>query len=293
MRHPDPNFGYPSMSLLKHERLASCLEISLGQSFMRTGAQVLDSHIDAISWEQAVARISGWAASHQSRFVTFCNVHSVVTASQDAAFHEVIAQADLALPDGGPVAWALRREGFSDQERVSGPDLMWHYLAHAEQEGQSVFFYGSALDTLEKLRTRIEAHFPKLKIAGLESPPFRALTPAEDQAYVDQINRSGANVVFVSLGCPKQEAWMKDHRGRIRAVMLGVGAAFDYHSGLLDRAPLWAQKAVLEWLFRLCSEPRRLFKRYLVTNTIFIGRTLKAMMMGPPPHPNSREDDQC
>jgi len=279
------------MSLLKRERLVSRLDISLGQSFMRKGAQVLDSHIDALSWEQAIARISGWAESRQSRFVTFCNVHSVVTASQDASFHEVIAQADLALPDGAPVAWALRREGFADQERLSGPDLMWRYLGHAEQTGQSVFFYGSTPETLEKLRARIGAHFPKLKIAGLESPPFRKLSPAEDQAYIDQINRSGANVVFVSLGCPKQEAWMAAHRGRIRSVMLGVGAAFDYHAGTIERAPVWAQKAGLEWLYRLCSEPRRLFKRYLVTNSIFIGRTLKAMMVGHPT-PARHKDDQ-
>lgn len=279
------------MSLLKLERLVSRLEIPLGHSFMRKGAQVLDSHIDALSWDQAIARISGWAFGRQSRFVTFCNVHSVVTASRDAAFHEAISEADLTLPDGAPVAWTLRREGFVDQERLSGPDLMWRYLAHAEEVGQSVFFYGSAPGTLEKLHARISEHFPKLKIAGLESPPFRELSPAEDQAYIDQINNSGANVVFVSLGCPKQEAWMAAHRGRIHAVMLGVGAAFDYHAGTIKRAPLWAQKAGLEWLYRLCSEPRRLFKRYLVTNTIFIGRTAKALILGHHP-PVSHKDDQ-
>lgn len=280
MRHPDPNFGYPSMSLLERERLVSRLDIPVGQSFMRQGAQVLDSHIDALSWEEAIARISGWATSRQSRFVTLCNVHSVVTASQDDAFHRVIAQADLALPDGAPVAWALRREGFGAQQRLSGPDLMWRYLEHAEQLGQSVFFYGSTQATLGKLQTRIQAHFPRLKVVGLESPPYRELSPTEDQAYIDQINRSGANVVFVGLGCPKQEAWMAAHRGRIRAVMLGVGAAFDYHAGTVQRAPVWMQKSGLEWLHRLCSEPRRLLKRYLATNSVFVYRTLKAMLVG-------------
>lgn len=280
MRHPDPNFGYPSMSLLERERLVSRLDIPVGQSFMRQGAQVLDSHIDALSWEEAIARISGWASSRQSRFVTLCNVHSVVTASQDESFQRVISQADLALPDGAPVAWALRREGFVNQQRLSGPDLMWRYLAHAEQTGQSIFFYGSTQSTLDKLQARIQAVFPNLKLVGLESPPYRELSAEEDQAYVDQINQSGANVVFVGLGCPKQEAWMAAHRGRIRAVMLGVGAAFDYHAGTIQRAPVWMQKSGLEWLHRLCSEPRRLFKRYLHTNSVFVYRTLKSMLVG-------------
>src|SRR3989344_2724314 len=247
MRHPDPNFGYHSISLLERERLVSRLDIPVGQSFMRQGAQVLDSHIDALSWGEAIGRISGWATSRQSRFVTLCNVHSVVTASQ---------------------------------ERLSGPDLMWRYLAHAEHTGQSIFFYGSTQDTLGKLKARIQAQFPRLKLVGMESPPYRELSPEEDQAYVDQINQSGANVVFVGLGCPKQEAWMASHRGRIRAVMLGVGAAFDYHAGTIQRAPLWMQKSGLEWLHRLCSEPRRLFKRYLHTNSVFVYRTLKAMLVG-------------
>lgn len=280
MRHPDPNFGYPSMSLLERERLAPRLDIPMGAGFVRQGALVLDSHIDALSWEETISRISGWASSRQSRFVTLCNVHSVVTASQDASFHRVIAQADLALPDGAPVAWALRREGFASQQRLNGPDLMWRYLAHAEQTGQSVFFYGSTQQTLDLLRARIEGQFPDLKIAGMESPPYRELSAEEDQAYVDQINQSGANVVFIGLGCPKQEAWMASHRGRIRAVMLGVGAAFDYHAGTIQRAPLWMQKSGLEWLHRLCSEPRRLFKRYLHTNSVFVYRTLKAMLLG-------------
>jgi N-acetylglucosaminyldiphosphoundecaprenol N-acetyl-beta-D-mannosaminyltransferase len=282
MRHPDPNFGYPTMSLLDRERLLARLDPQPGRPFMRQGAQVLDSHIDAVTWDEAVTRIVGWATTRQSRFVTLCNVHSVVTASQNADFNKVIAQADLALPDGAPVAWALRREGFSEQERISGPDLMWRYLAVAEELGQSVLFYGSSQDTLDRLRVRIKARFPRLKIAGMVSPPFRTLSPEEDQADVDMINASGANVVFVGLGCPKQEAWMAAHRGRIRAVMLGVGAAFDYHAGTIQRAPVWMQKCGLEWLHRLASEPRRLAKRYAVTNSIFIYRTLKSMLVGNP-----------
>ena len=289
MRHPDPNFRYPSLSLLDRERMLAVVKpTTTNKAFMRRGAHVLDSHIDAASWDEVISRIAGWAAHRQSRVVALCNVHSVVTASQDVAFNKVIAQSDLALPDGAPVAWAMRREGFAQQERISGPDLMWRYLGVAEQLGQSVFFYGSTNDTLDRLAVRIKAAFPKIKIVGLESPPYRELSDAEDQAYVDQINQSGAHVVFVGLGCPKQEAWMASHRGRIKGVMLGVGAAFDYHAGTIQRAPVWMQKAGLEWLHRLASEPRRLAKRYTVTNSIFIYRMAKCALLG---HSAAQQED--
>ncbi len=281
MRHPDPNFGYPSLSFVERERMLAGVKPTIpSKAFMRHGAHVLDSHIDAVTWDEAISRIAGWAAHRQSRFVALCNVHSVVTASQEDSFQKVIAQADLALPDGAPVAWALRREGFANQQRINGPDLMWRYLAKAEQLGQAVFFYGSSNNTLDRLTTRIKAAFPRLKIVGMESPPFRELTAEEDQAYVDQINQSGAHVVFVSLGCPKQEAWIANHRGRVKSVMLGVGAAFDYHAGTIQRAPSWMQKIGLEWLHRLASEPRRLAKRYAVTNSVFVYRMAKSALLG-------------
>jgi len=247
---------------------------------MRRGSHVLGSHIDAVQWDEALSRIITWAERHQSRYVALCNVHSVVTAHQDDSFHSVIAHADMALPDGAPVAWSMRRDGFPGQQRLSGPELMCRYLAEAEKIGQSVFFYGSTENTLNKLLARIKSIFPALNVAGAVSPPFRELSAEEDQAYVDQINQSGAHVVFVSLGCPKQEAWMAAHRGRIRAVMIGVGAAFDYHAGTIQRAPVWMQKAGLEWFHRLCSEPRRLFKRYAMTNSVFIFQMLKQELFG-------------
>lgn len=246
---------------------------------MRTGAQVLDTHIDAMDWAEAIRRIVEWGAGHESRYVTLCNVHSVVTASQDANFREVIQGADMALPDGAPVAWAMRHDGFPQQRRLNGPDLMWRYLAKAELIGQSVFFYGSTDTTLERLRIQITTAFPKLHIAGLYSPPFRELSVEEDQSDVDLINASGANAIFVGLGCPKQEVWMAQHRGRIHGVMLGVGAAFDYHAGTIQRAPAWMQKTGLEWFHRLCSEPRRLAHRYTNTNSIFLYRTFMHMLM--------------
>lgn len=274
MRHPDPDFGYPSQSF--GDRMTRQVRPSAARhAGVLRGAYVLDSFIDASTWEDTLGRIVSWGAQRQSRYITLCNVHSVVTASQDTAFGTVIRQADMALPDGAPVAWAMRRQGFDKQQRINGPDLMWRYLAIAERIGQTVYFYGSTEATLDKLRTRLAQQFPNLRIAGTLSPAFRDLTAEENQAHVDAINQSGAHVVFVGLGCPKQEAWMAQHRGRIQAVMIGVGAAFDYHAGTIKRAPSWMQKAGLEWLHRLASEPRRLARRYLTTNTTFMASMIR------------------
>ncbi|HYD97612.1 MAG TPA: WecB/TagA/CpsF family glycosyltransferase [Noviherbaspirillum sp.] len=236
----------------------------------RKGEAVLEAFIDAVSWEEALARITQWGAARESRYVCICNVHSVVTTTNDVEFKIAVNNADMATPDGAPIAWALRRLGHPSQERINGPDLMLKYLAEAERLDQSVFFYGSTDSTLARLHAALSARFPGLRIVGSYSPPFRPLTRDEDEAIIRTINDSGANVVFVGLGCPKQEKWMADHRGRVNAVMVGVGAAFDYHAGVVKRAPLWWQQNGLEWLYRLGSEPRRLFKRYMVTNTLFV-----------------------
>lgn len=236
----------------------------------RKGQAVLEAFIDAVTWDEAVGQITRWGADHQSRYVCICNVHSVVTTTSDVEFKIAVNNADMATPDGAPIAWALRRLGHSTQERINGPDLMMKYLQEAERLDQVVFFYGSTESTLAKLRVTLAKQFPRLRIGGTYSPPFRALSLEEDEQIIEMINGSGANVVFVGLGCPKQEKWMADHRGRINAVMIGVGAAFDYHAGVIKRAPIWWQRNGLEWLYRLGSEPRRLFKRYMVTNTLFV-----------------------
>jgi N-acetylglucosaminyldiphosphoundecaprenol N-acetyl-beta-D-mannosaminyltransferase len=236
----------------------------------REGAHVIDAFIYALSWDETLSRITKWAKARESRYVCICNAHSVVTVSQDAKFKQVISKADMATPDGMPVAWMLRKQGFVGQERINGPDLMWKYCEQAAQSGEVVYFYGSTNKTLQLLSTKLLSAFPALRIGGAYSPPFRQESEAEDEAIVSAINASGAGVVFVGLGCPKQEMWMAAHRNRIHAVMIGVGAAFDYHAGTIQRAPLWMQKNGLEWLHRLCSEPGRLWKRYFITNTLFI-----------------------
>lgn len=236
----------------------------------RRVGRVLSASIDILDWAEAIARIQAWGSRRESRYVCITNVHSVVTAEQDKTFGQVLAEADMVTPDGAPVAWMLRKQGYVGQQRINGPDLMWKYCEQASFRGESIFLYGGSDETLAILQRRLMECFPGLVIAGAISPPFRALSAEEDAADVAQINASGAGTVWVSLGCPKQEKWMAAHRGKINSVMLGVGAAFDYHAGTIVRAPLWMQRSGLEWFHRLCSEPRRLWKRYLVTNTLFV-----------------------
>jgi N-acetylglucosaminyldiphosphoundecaprenol N-acetyl-beta-D-mannosaminyltransferase len=237
----------------------------------RTRGSVLGARIDALSWDGTLGRLLDWARQRESRYVAICNAHVVVSASGDADYREVINGADMATPDGAPVAWMLRRQGFSGQRRISGPDLMWALAERCAAHGVPVYCYGSMAQTLGLLAQRLRAAFPTLEV-HVEAPPFRALTEQEDADAVARINASGAGVVFVGLGCPKQERWMAQHRGRVQAVMVGVGAAFDFHAGTVRRAPRWMHARGLEWLHRLASEPRRLWKRYLVTNTLFVWR---------------------
>src|SRR5262245_12643511 len=150
----------------------------------------------------------------------------------------------------------------------------------AERTGEKIYLYGSTPATLDLLVAQLKRWYPRLDIAGMHSPPFRPATPREDAEIVARINQSGAGVVFISLGCPKQELWMAEHRGRIGAVMIGVGAAFDYHAGTVKRAPVWMQRSGLEWVYRVMSEPRRLWRRYLVTNSLFIYYVLAGLIGG-------------
>jgi N-acetylglucosaminyldiphosphoundecaprenol N-acetyl-beta-D-mannosaminyltransferase len=240
-------------------------------------ARVLGVRIHAVDWPTALQTIAGWASRRESRCVYLCNVHSVVTASQQAEFGAVIAAADLATPDGAPVAWMLRRLGCARQQRISGPDLMQRYCALAAQSGHGVYLLGGTDDMLVRLQRALLEQHPGLRIAGVCSPPFRALSAQEDDAIVGAINGSGASVVWVGLGCPKQELWMHAHRGRVHAVMIGVGAAFPYLAGITRRAPPWMQRFGLEWLHRLASEPRRLWRRYAITNSRFIAGALRQL----------------
>jgi len=245
----------------------------------RSAVRVLGVRLDAVDWSEALGRIATWAARREARYVVACNVHSVVTAGDDPTMMQAVNGADLATADGAPIAWLMRKAGCEMQERICGPDLMWQYFEQAAPRGESVFLYGSTDHVLARLSARIAKRFPGLRIAGCYSPPFRALTPDEDAEVVARINRSGAQTVWVALGCPLQEKWMAEHRESIQAVQIGVGAAFAFHAGVNRRAPSWMQRAGLEWLHRLLCEPRRLAHRYLVTNTRFVTRAARDIFL--------------
>lgn len=246
----------------------------------RVGGRVLGAFIDALTPGQAVDTILGWARARESRTVCFVNVHSVVTSRDDASMHDALASADLCLPDGAPVAWHLRHGGFPGQQRVCGPDTMTQLLARAEADGIGVFFYGSAQSTLDALSDAIRRDYPALSLRGAFSPPYRQLAAEELAEHVAMINASGAGLVFIGLGCPKQEKWMAQQHGSIRGVCLGVGAAFDFLAGTTARAPSWMRACGLEWLHRLSSEPGRLARRYAETNLKFVALTLAERLTG-------------
>ena len=236
----------------------------------RIREDVVGLPIDVLHWDETISRIFEWAERRESRTVCVCDVHSVVRARRDNAHADAIISADLVTPDGAPVAWVLRRKGHRGQQRISGPDLMLACCRKAAEAGTEMFLYGANPSTLRGLERRLRQDFPGINIVGAISPPFRTLSADEDAAIVAEINASAARIVWVGLGCPKQEAWMKAHHHRIQAVMVGVGAAFDFHAGVVRRAPLWMRRSGFEWFHRILQDPRRLAKRYLVSNTTFM-----------------------
>lgn len=244
----------------------------------RLTATVLGTPIDVLTWDEAVGRLRLWATRRESRYVCICNAHSVVTALHDPTFAAALVRADMATADGAPVAWMMRRLGHAGQGRISGPDLMWRYCQAVAGSGEGIFLYGAAPHTLDLLEQSLLAAFPGLRICGKRSPPFRPLSVDEEQQDIDLINAAGAGIVWVSLGCPKQELWMARHAGQIKAVTVGVGAAFNFHAGQIGRAPEWMRRSGLEWLHRLASEPRRLWRRYLVTNSLFIANAARQLL---------------
>ncbi len=206
----------------------------------------------------------------KGRYICFSNVHTLVTAVENEKYRKILNRSAYTFPDGAPVAWKLRMDGNVTAERIAGPDFMDAMFDVTSDGSVSHFFYGSSPETLERLAGRIKARYPQIKIAGKYAPPFRKLSAKEDEDITALINGSDADIVWVGLGAPKQEVFMHSHRNKIKSLMIGVGAGFDFHAETAKRAPLWMQKLYLEWLYRLCTEPKRLAGRYFKTNTKFI-----------------------
>jgi N-acetylglucosaminyldiphosphoundecaprenol N-acetyl-beta-D-mannosaminyltransferase len=227
-------------------------------------ADVLGVKISVIDMPQAVETIAHWLVNGERAYVCVTPAHSVMDCHDDPGLLEIFNASGLTTPDGMSIVWLLRLRGFRRAARVYGPDLLLAACERSLTAGWRHFFYGGAPGVAEALVARLVARFPGLQIAGTYSPPFRALTPAEDEAVVDMINTAAPDLLWVGIGSPKQERWMSAHRERVKVpVMIGVGAAFDYLSGRKRQAPRWMQRVGLEWLFRWASEPRRLSRRYL------------------------------
>lgn len=234
-------------------------------------AKVLGVGISAIDIGDALQMIEWWIESRDQHYVCVCTVNTVMECQKDPQLRKIVNSAGLATPDGVPLVWLTKLSGFRNVDRVYGPDLLLAFCALAENKGYSNFFYGGADGVPEELAKNLQQRFPKLKIVGTFSPPFRPLTPEEDRSLREMIDTASPDVLWVGLSTPKQERWMADHLGYIRVpVMIGVGAAFDFLSGRVKQAPRWMQRSGLEWLFRLSQEPRRLWRRYLIYNPLFI-----------------------
>lgn len=231
---------------------------------------VLGMRVDATSYRDATNQIINWARSRASRYVCVANVHMTMEAYDDPAFRLIVNEADLVTPDGMPLVWALRALGVAGASRVRGPDLVLHLARAASAAEVPVSVYGGSEDVALRFAARLMVVAPGLDIRLVLSPPFRALSDAEVRSDAEKLDESGASLVFVGLGCPKQERWMAAARPNVRGVLIGVGAAFDLHAGTVRQAPRWLQAAGFEWFFRLMQEPRRLWYRYAKTNPRFV-----------------------
>lgn len=222
------------------------------------------------TFAEHIQRFAAFGAARFSSYVCCVNAHMCVEAHNDPAFAAVVNNADFATADGMPMLNKLNSTHGLKQERVAGNDIMPALMIEAERRGLGVFFYGGKQDILDAIIAKAARELPDLRISGAESPPFRTLTTNEIDQASQRINSSGAHIVLVSLGCPKQEKWMATMKGKINAIMLGMGGAFLLYAGVDSRAPKWMRDLSLEWAYRFALEPRRLWKRYLITNTTFL-----------------------
>jgi N-acetylglucosaminyldiphosphoundecaprenol N-acetyl-beta-D-mannosaminyltransferase len=238
---------------------------------------VLGMRVDNTSYEDASQRVVRWAREGQSSYVCVANVHMVMEAFDSPKFRGVVNDADLSTPDGRPLVWALKMLGSRNASQVRGADLVMNVAERAAREDVPVGLYGGTPESLAEFVQVLHWRFPGIEVPCIIAPPFRPLTSEEDRAITKEIAASGARILFVGIGCPKQERWMAAHRGAFPAVMLGVGAAFDFHTGRVRQAPRWMQAAGLEWLFRLMMDPRRLWRRYVKHNPRFLALFLQQL----------------
>lgn len=233
---------------------------------------VLDVSVAAVQIPQVVSRMETWIrARNGCHYIAVTGMHGITEAQHEPRFKHILNSADLVVPDGMPLIWLARMKGHSLRRRVYGPELMDAFCAQSEARGYKHFFYGGGTGVAERLAAAMREKHPRLNIVGMLSPPFHSLTSEEDSDLIAQINAKAPDIVWVGLSTPKQEQWMFEHREKLNAaVLVGVGAAFDFHAGLKKQAPVWMRESGFEWLFRLLQEPRRLWRRYLVYGSEFV-----------------------
>ena len=231
---------------------------------------VLGMRVDGTSYRETAEAIADLVSAGDGGAICVSTVHMVMEAFDDPEFQHIVNSADRVTPDGVPIVWALRLLGIENATRVYGPSLMPIVCGLARERGLSVGFYGGSTAVVDELVRRIWQRFPGLNVSFAFAPPFRPLSAEEDRKVIEGIEDSKTDILFVGLGCPKQERWIAEHRKSLSCVMVGVGAAFDFHAGRKAQAPAWMQVSGLEWLFRLCCEPRRLWRRYLYHNPRFV-----------------------
>ncbi len=229
--------------------------------------KILGVNVAAINMDWLIKYTEDHIKELSGNYICVTNVHATVLAYEDYEYRSIQNGGVLAIPDGGPLTSVGRKRGAVNMSRTTGPSYMGEVLNHP---GYRHYFYGSTSETLDKLILNIRRKYPQSEIVGMYSPPFRELSPEEDKIITENINKTSPDFVWVGLGAPKQEKWMAAHQGKVKGLMVGVGAAFDYYAGNIKRAPNWMQKSNLEWFYRLFQDPKRLFKRYLITNTKFI-----------------------
>ncbi|WP_055077051.1 WecB/TagA/CpsF family glycosyltransferase [Pseudanabaena sp. 'Roaring Creek'] len=235
---------------------------------------IVNVGIDATSYSEICDRLTTLVQDHKSCYIVAANVHVVMSAYWDKSYCQVLANAEVVTPDGMPLVWGLRSLGIGNQQRVYGPDLMLALCDRAARENLPIYLFGATAVTLDKLEQNLRSRFPDLAIAGKHAPPYLDLHNPAFESQLDEdiklIAQSGAKVLFVALGCPKQELWMSYAQSKLSMVMVGVGAAFDFHSGQVSQAPRWMMAIGLEWLYRFVQEPKRLWQRYLINNPCFV-----------------------
>jgi N-acetylglucosaminyldiphosphoundecaprenol N-acetyl-beta-D-mannosaminyltransferase len=237
---------------------------------MTTRVNVLGVGVSVLNLETAVAAIASAVRARRRGYICVTGVHGVMEAQSDAAFRKILNEAFLCTPDGMPMVWMGKIHGHSEMRRVYGPDLMLDVCAWSENNPCRHFFHGGADGVAEALAEKLKARFPKLEITGTFTPPFRALNAGEEKQFVETVRAAKPDILWVGLSTPKQEKFMAEFLPKLDAtLMIGVGAAFDFHSGRAKQAPRWMQRSGLEWFYRLCQEPRRLAKRYLKNNPLF------------------------